>query len=273
MARWSAIRLHAESQAALIRGGILDAPSMRHGGRTKGRIVLLLLSGLISVCVPGHAVQAQTAPAGWPEASDSYAAFIAEASQRFSVPAAWIRAVMRVESDGNARAVSPAGAMGLMQIMPDTWTDLRARYGLGHDPFDPHDNILVGAAFLREMHDRYGSAGFLAAYNCGPACYDNHLATGRPLPPETVAYVTALLPLLNNPDAAMAALGPAPDVVPWTQAPLFARHFMGAVAAVQTSSTAPSDGGQTPVPVRDLAAIEPQSGGLFVALSGAGRAP
>lgn len=180
---------------------------------------------------------------------------------------------MRVESNGNQRAVSSAGAMGLMQIMPDTWTDLRARYGLGHDPFDPHDNILAGAAFLREMHDRYGSAGFLAAYNCGPACYDNHLATGRPLPPETVAYVTALLPLLDNPDAAMAALGPASVAIPWTQAPLFTRHFEGVAADGQTPSTAPPDGDQTPVSVSDLAAIVPRSRGLFVALAGAGRAP
>jgi len=256
-----------------MRDGIPNSTSMRRGHRASGRTVLLLLTGLLSACVPGHAVQAQTESAMRPETGNSYAAFVAEASQRFSVPAAWIRAVMRVESNGNQRAVSSAGAMGLMQIMPDTWADLRARYGLGHDPFDPHDNILAGAAFLHEMHDRYGSAGFLAAYNCGQACYDNHLATGRPLPPETVAYVTALLPLFDNPAAAMAALGPAPSVVPWTQAPLFARHFTGAVSVPQTLTTAPSDGGQTPVPVRELAAIALQSGGLFVALSGAERAP
>ena len=53
--------------------------------------------------------------------------------------------------------------MGLMQIMPKTWTELRARYGLGADPYDPHDNILAGAAYIRELHDRYGSPGFLAA--------------------------------------------------------------------------------------------------------------
>ena len=67
------------------------------------------------------------------------------------------------------RAISPKGAIGLMQIMPDTWTGLRRRYGLGIDPFDPHDNILAGAAYLRELHDRYGVPGFLAAYNAGPA--------------------------------------------------------------------------------------------------------
>ena len=71
--------------------------------------------------------------------------------------------------------------MGLMQIMPKTYAELRARYHLGSNPYDPRDNILAGAAYLREMHDRYGSAGFLAAYNAGPDRYDEHLATGRPL--------------------------------------------------------------------------------------------
>ena len=80
--------------------------------------------------------------------------------------------------------------MGLMQIMPQTWSGLRLRYGLGANPYDPHDNILAGAAYLRELHDRYGAPGFLAAYNAGPARYDDHLATGRPLPAETRAYVS-----------------------------------------------------------------------------------
>src|SRR3546814_10072998 len=73
----------------------------------------------------------------------------------------WIRAVMRVESRGDARAISPKGAIGLMQVMPATWTEMRTRYALGPDPYDPRDNILAGAAYLREMHDRYGSPGFL----------------------------------------------------------------------------------------------------------------
>src|SRR3546814_3022380 len=87
---------------------------------------------------------------------------------------------MRVESRGDVRAVSPKGAMGLMQLMPDTWASLRVRLGLGANPYDPRDNILAGAAYLREMHDRYGSPGFLAAYNAGPGRYEEYLA-GRPL--------------------------------------------------------------------------------------------
>src|SRR6266704_6782318 len=92
----------------------------------------------------------------------------------------------------------PKGAMGLMQIMPKTWTELRARYGLGADPFDPRDNILAGAAYIRELYDRYGAPGFLAAYNAGPGRYERHLATGRPLPDETQAYVATLAPRING---------------------------------------------------------------------------
>ena len=107
---------------------------------------------------------------------------VAEAAQRFGIPERWIWAVMRVESGGRVRAVSSKGAMGLMQIMPATWADLRARHGLGADPFDPRDNILAGAAYLREMHDRYGAPGFLAAYNAGPGRYDDYLSAGPSSP-------------------------------------------------------------------------------------------
>ena len=128
-----------------------------------------------------------------PKSVSQYEHFIAEAARRFALPARWISRVMRVESLGNVRAVSPAGAKGLMQIMPATWKELRVHYHLGHDPFDAHDNILAGAAYLRELYDRYGSPGFLAAYNAGPGRYEEYLA-GRPLPRETSAYVAKLAP-------------------------------------------------------------------------------
>ena len=89
---------------------------------------------------------------------------------------------MRVESGVDARAVSPKGAMGLMQIMPETYSELRDRYALGANPYDPRNNILAGAAYLREMHDRFGAPGFLAAYNVGPRRYEEHL---RNWPPPT----------------------------------------------------------------------------------------
>ena len=79
--------------------------------------------------------------------ADRFAVFVAEAAQRFGIPATWIRVVMRAESFGEVRAISPKGAMGLMQIMPETWARLRVRYGLGADPYDPEDNIFAGAAY------------------------------------------------------------------------------------------------------------------------------
>jgi SLT domain-containing protein len=142
---------------------------------------------------PSFGAHRQTLPA-----VSSFARFVTEAAQRFDMPERWIHAVMRVESDGDQRSRSPKGAMGLMQIMPRTWRDLRARYGLGTNPYDPRDNILAGAAYLREMHNRYGVPGFLAAYNAGPGRYERHLATGWPLPVETRAYVTKLVPLIDG---------------------------------------------------------------------------
>jgi soluble lytic murein transglycosylase-like protein len=155
-----------------------------------------------------------------PQAIDRFAKFIDEASGRFAVPARWIRAVMQVESGGDERAISSRGAMGVMQLMPGTWVELSARYELGLDPFDPQDNILAGSAYLKEMHDRFGSAGFLAAFHAGPARYEEHLATGQSLPPETTAYVAAVTRLLGNEQAEHAAIRIKRAVL-WQEAPLF----------------------------------------------------
>ena len=119
------------------------------------------------------------------------------AAARFALPGELVRAVIAAESDGRPDAVSSAGAMGLMQLMPGTWAMLRARLGLGADPFEPGDNILAGAAYLRELLDRYGDPGFLAAYNAGPGRYEQSLA-GRPLPAETQAYVARIATQLQR---------------------------------------------------------------------------
>lgn len=131
--------------------------------------------------------------------------YVREAAQRFGIPEAWIHAVIRIESAGRIRAVSSAGAMGLMQLMPGTWARQRARYGLGSDPFDPRDNILAGTAYLREMYDRYGRGGFLAAYNAGPGRYEEWRDRGRPLPLETRRYVASIAPLLQGGNITIAA--------------------------------------------------------------------
>jgi len=134
-------------------------------------------------------------------AHDPWGPYIQEASARFDVPEAWVRAVMRVESGGrlyqNGQLItSGAGAMGLMQVMPGTYDELRARYDLGDDPFNPKDNILAGVAYMREMYDIYGSPGFLAAYNAGPSRLDDYLSNNRPLPDETRRYVAMIGPNL-----------------------------------------------------------------------------
>jgi soluble lytic murein transglycosylase-like protein len=154
------------------------------------------------------------------ETIDWFAGLIAEASTRFAVPASWIRAVIQVESRGDERATSPRGAMGLMQLMPVTWVELSVRYGLGLDPFDPSDNILAGTAYLKEMHARFGSAGFLAAYHAGPARYEQHLATGKSLPQDTIAYVAAVTSVLTEEQGALTAVHTR-RALPWREAPLF----------------------------------------------------
>jgi D-alanyl-D-alanine carboxypeptidase len=144
---------------------------------------------------PHYSPSRYYAPSG--PASDPWGPYIREASGRFGVPEQWVRAVMRQESGGQQDVISWAGAMGLMQVMPETYAELRNRHSLGDDPFDPHNNILAGTAYLREMYDRYGAPGFLAAYNAGPNRVDRYLTGGTPLPEETVSYVAAITPRLG----------------------------------------------------------------------------
>jgi hypothetical protein len=141
------------------------------------------------------------APPGPP--GDPWGPYITEAANRYDVPDRWIRAVMRVESGGheylNGQLVtSGAGAMGLMQVMPETYDELRQRHSLGDDPYDPHNNILAGTAYIREMYDIYGAPGFLAAYNAGPARLDDYLSNNRPLPDETRHYVAMIGPAIEG---------------------------------------------------------------------------
>ena len=236
------------------------------------RTSLLLLAGLSFGCaltVPVFAQPSNLAPA---PARDLLGELIAEAAQRFEIPAAWIRAVMKAESNGDPRAISPKGAMGLMQIMPRTWADLRDRHRLGADPYDPHDNIIAGAAYIRELYDRYGSPGWIAAYNAGPGRYEDSLR-GRPLPAETRAYVVNVAPSLGGGDAQARVLVAAADPLAWTQAPLFiAQSQRRPTTAPVPDERTSNDAGTTPG-VRDVSAIVPQSGGLFVARADTGRQP
>jgi hypothetical protein len=237
---------------------------------TSVRLALILFTGLL----PNLATTAlaQNAPVAQPSPRETYAGHIAEAAQRFELPAAWIRAVMTAESNGDPRAISPKGAIGLMQIMPETWRDLRIRHRLGNDPYDPHDNIIAGAAYVRELFDRYGSPGWIAAYNAGPGRYEASLK-GRSLPPETRAYLTAVAPHIDGAGDPGVTVGATTDPLSWTRAPLFiAQGDRVSTADPARSGTPPKDTSSTPT-VRDVSAIMPQSGGLFVARADAGRQP
>jgi len=233
-------------------------------------IAVCLSAGMFVPYMPACAQSAPGNPITRIAVATRFDALVAEASRRFGIPAAWIRAVLHAESFGDVRAISPKGAMGLMQIMPETWAALRRRYGLGVDPYDAHDNIMAGAAYLRELHDRYGIPGFLAAYNAGPARWEDHLATGRPLPAETRAYLTRLAPIVGGSATDDTALL-ASIMRSWTQASLFPEQRSDAPSDKTTAAQPRRSTGAGISPAQDWTGLAPQSDGLFVALSSAGR--
>ena len=200
---------------------------------------------------------------------------IRDASRRFGLPEAWIRAVMAAESgarqtlDGQP-ITSSAGAMGLMQVMPETYDEMRLRYGLCADPYDPRDNILAGVAYLRLLYDRYGYPGFFAAYNAGPARVDDYVMRSIPLPEETRRYLLSINPpLLETIDAkyprqlaqrfdnaSQAAAMPSNKA-------LFVPLGAVPVAPVGTTLSLHRGANSAPVSLR----LSPFSGGLFVLLT------
>lgn len=220
---------------------------------------------LAALSVPTSCTAATAAIA---EPSHPYAASVAEASQRFGIPERWIWRVMHAESRGNRRAVSRAGAMGLMQIMPPTWAMLSARHRLGNDPFDVRANILAGAAYLRAMWDRYRDVRLmLAAYNAGPGRADAYAAGRRRLPAETLAYVHQIAPELGTSDGPPSVPAPALAAPGWRDASLFAaRPQLTDTAETRTVAAPTLRDEAAPPPVRTMP-VAP-SNPLFVPLSG-----
>lgn len=113
--------------------------------------------------------------------------FLVEAAAETKLPVALIDAVVRTESGYRPHAVSRKGARGLMQLMPETARE----YGV-QNPFDPRDNILGGARYLRRLLDQFGDLKkAVAAYNAGPAAVQKH--DGVPPFVETLRYVETVL--------------------------------------------------------------------------------
>lgn len=223
---------------------------------------------LFAACISfgNAAVQAQTAAGQVPPRTVDIAGYVTEAAQRFGIPESWIYAVMRTESAGRIGAVSSAGAMGLMQLMPGTWQRQRGRYGLGNDPFDPRDNILAGTSYMREMYDGYGAPGFLAAYNAGPGRYEDWLRKERPLPAETRAYVAKITPMLHvegTPTVVASASSVQPVRSNWTRGSLFIVRGNSPTEASDAIAVTPSPAEEPALPTL--------TNDLFAPVSGRGR--
>lgn len=116
---------------------------------------------------------------------------IQEESKKQGVSPDLVRAVVKAESNGNPKAVSPKGAIGLMQLMPQT------AEMLGVDPRDPAENLEGGIRFLKQMAGRYGDIDrTLAAYNAGPGAVDRF--GGVPPFEETQQYIKKIKKTLNS---------------------------------------------------------------------------
>ena len=189
--------------------------------RPIARVIVAVAQLLCLIAAPipvAPSARAQTAAR--PPSIDRFAKFIEEASARFAVPARWIRAVMQVESAGDEHAISSRGAMGLMQLMPGTWVELSVRYGLGLDPLIRATTFWRAPGISRRCtiaSDRQASLRPTTRVRRG---IEQHLATGQPLPPETMAYVAAVTPLLADEQGEQRGIR-IRRAVPWREAPLF----------------------------------------------------
>jgi Transglycosylase SLT domain len=153
---------------------------------------------------PKPSVFAQESAMSYSQLVDRWNPLVKEASRRFNISGQWIRAVIMIESGGktmlteNRPIISRAGAMGLMQLMPETWREMRRAYALGPDPYDPHDNIMAGAATLSLLYQQYGYPTMFAAYNDGPGMLEAHRALNEPVPAETASYVRDIASILST---------------------------------------------------------------------------
>lgn len=239
---------------------------------TLRRICRLVFAFALAIpALGGDIAFAQKAGSPASTSSISIADHVTEASQRFGIPEQWIYAVMHTESRGRVSALSSAGAMGLMQIMPATWRGLRARYGLGKNAYDPRDNIHAGTAYLREMYDQFGAPGFLAAYNAGPGRYLDYVRKGRTLPLETRRYVATIMPMIRGRASNKLVLNVQPTdrtvaksiAVHWTKSGLFASQNRQPDSALSPSTFSPPNSSNADSELQE----KPDSHGLFADIS------
>jgi soluble lytic murein transglycosylase-like protein len=158
--------------------------------------VMLVLIAAVALTTPANARQSSWRVDRWQRE-------IAEASRRFDLSEAWISAVVTLESGGRTEIagkpiVSKAGALGLMQVMPATYSEMRSHYSFGIDPHNPVNNILAGSAYLRLMYDRFGYPNCFAAYNAGPTRILETMFAGRPLPLQTQRYVGLVKTIIDQ---------------------------------------------------------------------------
>lgn len=155
------------------------------------RYVLLIKDELVMAKTSAKALKAYSTPS---KSGMSFVDVVAKAAQQTSVEAALLHAVIRVESNYNPRAVSAKGARGLMQLMPDT----AKRFNVSN-AFDPAQNVLAGAQYLRELLTLFkgNTPLVLAAYNAGPNAVVKY---GSRIPPfaETLQYVPKVLRLYQQ---------------------------------------------------------------------------
>lgn len=129
-----------------------------------------------------------SAPGAWKGDPKDFDSMIADASKKHGVDENLVRAVIRQESAYNPKATSSCGAMGLMQLMPDTAKELGCT-----DGYDPYQNIMAGTKYLKQLLDQFGGnmTKTIAAYNAGPGAVTQY--GGLPPYPETQDYVTKVL--------------------------------------------------------------------------------
>jgi soluble lytic murein transglycosylase-like protein len=132
-------------------------------------------------------VSGEGKPAAFSPAVARWESVVAPIAAKYGIETAWVLRIIEAESGGDPNAVSPKGAMGLMQLMPDTARALGVQ-----NPFDPVQNIEGGVRYLRHLMDRFGDLRLaLAAYNAGPGNVERY--GGVPPFPETQRYLRRIL--------------------------------------------------------------------------------